>query len=233
VWNKLTDQEKQIFTEVTREAAVRATAQIKKREAELADEFKKKGLQIVQVNKQSFIDAVLKVLDPGVDGFTKSGLRQDRRDQVAPVAWPPPAWGRAAESCRGRRAGWPRPAVEVPQPARCSMRTGIFTSRMRRSTSANTSSRIGRRSAFFWLLGLNVFYQFFTRYVLNDSAAWTEEIARYLLICTVFMGVAASVRRTRHIHVDFLYRLIPPRWAACCRRWWTSVASCFCAAPSA
>jgi TRAP-type C4-dicarboxylate transport system permease small subunit len=63
--------------------------------------------------------------------------------------------------------------------------------------------------AFFWLLGLNVFYQFFTRYVLNDSAAWTEEIARYLLICTVFFGVAAAVRRTRHIHVDFLYRLIP------------------------
>jgi TRAP-type C4-dicarboxylate transport system permease small subunit len=63
--------------------------------------------------------------------------------------------------------------------------------------------------AFFWLLGLNVFYQFFTRYALNDSAAWTEEIARYLLICTVFMGTAAAVRRTRHIHVDFLYRLIP------------------------
>jgi TRAP-type C4-dicarboxylate transport system permease small subunit len=62
---------------------------------------------------------------------------------------------------------------------------------------------------FFWLLGLCVFYQFFTRYVLNDSAAWTEEIARYLLICTVFVAVAASVRRTRHIHVDFLYRLIP------------------------
>ncbi|HQR12230.1 MAG TPA: TRAP transporter small permease [Casimicrobiaceae bacterium] len=63
--------------------------------------------------------------------------------------------------------------------------------------------------AFFWLLGLNVFYQFFTRYVMNDSAAWTEEIARYLLICTVFMGMAAAVRRTRHIHVDFLFRLIP------------------------
>src|SRR3954470_20637208 len=63
--------------------------------------------------------------------------------------------------------------------------------------------------AFFWLLGLNVFYQFFTRYVLNDSAAWTEEIARYLLIATVFVAIAAAVRRTRHIHVDFLYRLIP------------------------
>jgi TRAP-type C4-dicarboxylate transport system permease small subunit len=63
--------------------------------------------------------------------------------------------------------------------------------------------------AFFWGLGLCVFYQFFTRYALNDSAAWTEEIARYLLICTVFVGVAAAVRRTRHIHVDFLYRLLP------------------------
>src|SRR2546429_3624192 len=65
--------------------------------------------------------------------------------------------------------------------------------------------------AFFWLLGLCVFYQFFTRYVLNDSAAWTEEIARYLLICTVFVAVAAAVRRTRHIHVDFLYRLLPAK----------------------
>ena len=63
--------------------------------------------------------------------------------------------------------------------------------------------------AFFWLLALNVFYQFFTRYVLNDSAAWTEEIARYLLICTVFVGIAWAVRDTRHVHVDFLYRLVP------------------------
>ena len=64
---------------------------------------------------------------------------------------------------------------------------------------------------FFWLLGLCVFYQFFTRYALNDSAAWTEEIARYLLIGTVFMGIASATRRTRHIHVDFLYRLIPAK----------------------
>jgi len=63
--------------------------------------------------------------------------------------------------------------------------------------------------AFFWLLALDVFYQFFTRYALNDSAAWTEEIARYLLICMVFVGVAAAVRTSRHIHVDFLYRLVP------------------------
>src|SRR3954468_18602159 len=65
--------------------------------------------------------------------------------------------------------------------------------------------------AFFWLLALDVFYQFFTRYALNNSASWTEEIARYLLICMVFVGVSAAVRTSRHIHVDLVYRLIPPR----------------------
>jgi tripartite ATP-independent transporter DctP family solute receptor len=60
VWNTLSDAEKQMFTEVTLEAAARATAQIKKREAELVDEFRKKGLGIHQVNRQSFVDAVLK-----------------------------------------------------------------------------------------------------------------------------------------------------------------------------
>src|SRR5947199_8649580 len=62
---------------------------------------------------------------------------------------------------------------------------------------------------FFWILAVTIFYQFFTRYALNDSAAWTEEIARYLLICTVFIGIAASVRTSRHIHVDLLYRYLP------------------------
>ena len=63
---------------------------------------------------------------------------------------------------------------------------------------------------FFWLLALTIFYQFFTRYALNDSASWTEEIARYLLICTVFVGAAVGVRKNNHIQVDFLYRFLPP-----------------------
>ena len=60
VWNTLSDAEKKMFTEVTQEAAARATAMIKKREAELVDEFKKKGLGVHQINRQSFVDAVLK-----------------------------------------------------------------------------------------------------------------------------------------------------------------------------
>lgn len=61
----------------------------------------------------------------------------------------------------------------------------------------------------FWLLAADVFYQFFTRYVLADSAAWTEEIARYLLIVVVFVGSAMGVRRNTHIHVEFVYRYVP------------------------
>jgi TRAP-type C4-dicarboxylate transport system permease small subunit len=64
--------------------------------------------------------------------------------------------------------------------------------------------------AFFWILGLVIFYQFFTRYALNDSASWTEEIARYLLIATAFIGAAVNVRKNNHIQVDFFYRLLPP-----------------------
>ena len=71
VWNKLSDAEKKIFSDVALEAAARATAQIKKREAELVDEFKKKGLNIVQVNRQSFVDAVLKNKSVESMGFDK------------------------------------------------------------------------------------------------------------------------------------------------------------------
>jgi len=63
--------------------------------------------------------------------------------------------------------------------------------------------------AFFWLLAGVIFHQFFTRYALNDSAAWTEEIARYLLICVVFVGAAIGVRKNNHVQVDFFYRILP------------------------
>jgi TRAP-type C4-dicarboxylate transport system permease small subunit len=65
--------------------------------------------------------------------------------------------------------------------------------------------------AMFWVMSLAVFTQFFTRYVLNDSFAWTEEIATYCLVAIVFVGSAMCVRINRHIQVDFLYRYIPHR----------------------
>lgn len=65
--------------------------------------------------------------------------------------------------------------------------------------------------ALFWALSFVVFYQVFTRYMLEDAAGWTEEIARYLLVAIVFIGGAMCVRKNNHIQVDFFYRLMP-RW---------------------
>ena len=71
VWNKLSDAEKKIFTDVTLEAAAGATNDIKKREAELVEEFRKKGLQIVNVDRKSFSDAVLKTVPLESLGYDK------------------------------------------------------------------------------------------------------------------------------------------------------------------
>jgi TRAP-type C4-dicarboxylate transport system permease small subunit len=61
----------------------------------------------------------------------------------------------------------------------------------------------------FWIMGGLVFTQFFTRYALNDSYAWTEELATNCLIAVVFIGAASCIRKDRHIQVDVLYRFLP------------------------
>ena len=62
----------------------------------------------------------------------------------------------------------------------------------------------------FWSLAFIVFLQFFTRYVLNDSLAWTEEIARYALMWIVFIGGAMVTRRNTHIAVELLSNVMKP-----------------------
>jgi TRAP-type C4-dicarboxylate transport system permease small subunit len=60
----------------------------------------------------------------------------------------------------------------------------------------------------FWSLAFIVFLQFFTRYALNDSLAWTEEIARYGLMWVVFIGGAVVTRRNSHIAVEIVSNLM-------------------------
>ena len=64
--------------------------------------------------------------------------------------------------------------------------------------------------AVFWMMGISVFLQFFTRYALNNSLSWTEEIATNCLMVVVFMGAVMCVRTSRNIHVDVLYHFLPP-----------------------
>jgi len=61
----------------------------------------------------------------------------------------------------------------------------------------------------FSILFFIVALQFFTRYVLNDSLGWTEEIARYLLILLGFIGGVTCVRNGKQIFLEFLYYSLP------------------------
>lgn len=62
----------------------------------------------------------------------------------------------------------------------------------------------------FWALSGIVFLQFFTRYIMNDSLAWTEEIARYGLMWLAFIGGAMVTRKKTHIAVELLGNLMKP-----------------------
>jgi TRAP-type C4-dicarboxylate transport system permease small subunit len=64
----------------------------------------------------------------------------------------------------------------------------------------------------FWALFAVVFLQFYTRYVLNSSIGWTEEIARYLLIGVTFVGSIMAMRKGSHIAVEALLVFVPKEW---------------------
>ena len=53
-----------------------------------------------------------------------------------------------------------------------------------------------------------VLLQFLSRYVLNDSVAWTEEIARYLLIGVAYAGSITALRKGEHIFLEVIYRRV-------------------------
>jgi TRAP-type C4-dicarboxylate transport system permease small subunit len=49
---------------------------------------------------------------------------------------------------------------------------------------------------------VNVSWQVFSRHVLDDPPAWTEEIARYVFTWQIFLGAALAFGRGSHIMVD-------------------------------
>jgi TRAP-type C4-dicarboxylate transport system substrate-binding protein len=71
--SKMTPAEQKILGEVTQEAAERASAQIRKREVELVEEFKKKGINIITVDRNEFQQRVLKAIE-------FSSMKLDKKD---------------------------------------------------------------------------------------------------------------------------------------------------------
>ncbi len=76
-WNKLSAADKKIFSEVMEEAADKAGRDIAASEVRLADEFRKKGLNVITVDKNAFREAVLKNTKP-----TDQGYRQQDYDRI-------------------------------------------------------------------------------------------------------------------------------------------------------
>ena len=50
-----------------------------------------------------------------------------------------------------------------------------------------------------------------------SALSWSEELARYLLVWTSFLGAALAWQRGRHIAVGFLIEMLPSRLRQLCR----------------
>ena len=72
VWAKLSDDEKKIFNEVLMQAAANATDQIRASEQKLADEFRKLGKNVVEVDRAAFRAAALPLHNDGSGGWSQA-----------------------------------------------------------------------------------------------------------------------------------------------------------------
>ena len=72
VWSKLDDDEKKIFNEVLIQAAAKATDQIRASEQKLADEFRKLGKNVVEVDRAAFRAAALPLHNDGSGGWSQA-----------------------------------------------------------------------------------------------------------------------------------------------------------------
>jgi TRAP-type C4-dicarboxylate transport system permease small subunit len=71
----------------------------------------------------------------------------------------------------------------------------------------NVEEAIG--TMFFLVMVISVSIGVLFRYAFNHPLIWTEEIANFSFLWTVFMGSAAAVKRHQHIVVDTLMVLTP------------------------
>ena len=62
------------------------------------------------------------------------------------------------------------------------------------------------------LMSLIVFIQVVCRYILQSSLPWSEEVSRYLLVWTTFLGGAYGVRKGAHIGVEAFTLLLPKKF---------------------
>lgn len=64
---------------------------------------------------------------------------------------------------------------------------------------------------FLALMSIIIVMQVFFRYVLNNSLTWSEELARYLFIWMIYIGISYGVKLDKHISVDAVYTFMPKK----------------------
>ena len=77
--------------------------------------------------------------------------------------------------------------------------TGIDTARRWLSLGLEAVASLG-----FLVMCISVILQVVFRYVLQLIAPWTEELARFACIWTVFLGAAVCFEEQAHIKIDFV-----------------------------
>ncbi|MEN9781611.1 MAG: putative periplasmic component [Pseudomonadota bacterium] len=77
---RLTPAEQKLFSDISQEAAEKASQEIRKREGELVDEFKKKGINIITVDRNDFQQRVLRAID-----FKSMQLEKSDWDRVIAI----------------------------------------------------------------------------------------------------------------------------------------------------
>lgn len=60
------------------------------------------------------------------------------------------------------------------------------------------------------LMTVVIFWQVFSRYVLNDSPSWTESFSVLLMGWFIFLGAAVGIRERTHLGFDVLLYFLPP-----------------------
>lgn len=80
LWKKLSPEDRKIFVEVAQEAAAKATTEVAKREKELLDIFKQKGINVVEVDTTEFRDTVMKNIT-----FESFGYRKADWDRIQAI----------------------------------------------------------------------------------------------------------------------------------------------------
>ena len=81
--------------------------------------------------------------------------------------------------------------------------------RVARVLSAVSTASLYVAGTFLVIMTVIVFWQVFTRYVLNWSNAWTELTSILLMSWFIFLGAAVGVRENYHLGFDVLLYVLP------------------------